>query len=91
MTDEIPAGVLQLQIESTADAVDDIATRVSQIDNAIRGNGGRGLCTKLELLESRVQSIEEFVSELKSLRRWMATGAIAMVASALWSGLSPYL
>ena len=85
---EIPPGVLQMQIESTADAVEDIALRVSQIDSAIRGNGSKGLTTKVELLESRVATIERFISEARALRMWMATGAIAMVASAIWNGLA---
>ncbi len=84
---EIPPGVLKMQIESTADAVEDIALRVSQIDRAIRGNGSKGLVTKVELLESRVQTIEDFVSEVKTLRIWMATGVATMVATAIWDGL----
>jgi gluconate kinase len=91
MADDPKAAVMQAQIEATAELVADIALHVSQIDNALRGNGRRGLFTKHEILETRVASLEEFTSEIKALRRWVFTGVVALVGSVVWSATQVYL
>ena len=85
------SAVMQAQIEATAESVADIALHVSRIDNALRGNGRKGLFTRHELLESRVQTLEEFTDELKALRRWIFTGTLALVGSVVWSAAQLYL
>ena len=82
---------MQRQVEATADHVADIAVHVSQIDSALRGNGSKGLFTKHEVLERRVQGLEEFTAEIKALRRWIFTGTLALLGSVVWSGTQTYL
>lgn len=76
---------MEAQVEATAEAVADIAMRVSRIDNALRGNGGKGLFTDHAVLTGRVKALEDFTSELKHLRRWMSLGVLALLGSVAWA------
>ena len=91
MADPQDSAVVQAQIEATAESVADIALHVSRIDNALRGNGRKGLFTRHELLERRVKTLEEFTDEIKALRRWIFTGTLALVGSVVWSAAQMYL
>ena len=77
--------VMEAQIDSLTETVADIHMRVSRIDNALRGNGRKGLFTSHALLQSRVHSLEEFVTDLKYLRRWVTVGVLALLGSVSWA------
>ena len=77
--------VMESQIDSLTETVSDIHLRVSRIDAALRGNGRKGLFTSHALLQSRVHNIEEFVSDLKYLRRWVTVGVLALLGSVSWA------
>jgi hypothetical protein len=77
--------VMEAQIDSLTETVAEIHMRVSSIDNALRGNGRQGLFTSHALLQSRVHSIEDFVSDLKYLRRWVTVGVLALLGSVSWA------
>ena len=77
--------VMEAQINSLTDTVGDIHMRVSRLDGALRGNGRKGLFTGFALLENRVHGIEEFVSDLKYLRRWVTVGVLALLGSVSWA------
>lgn len=77
--------VMEAQIEQTAEAVGDIAMRVSALDNALRGNGRKGLFTSHAVLQTRVSRLEEFIEDLKYLRRWVTVGILALLGSVSWA------
>lgn len=77
--------VMEAQVDSLTETVGDIHMRVSRIDLALRGNGRAGLFTSHALLQSRVHNIEEFVSDLKYLRRWVTVGVLALLGSVSWA------
>lgn len=79
--------VLESQIKSTAEAVDDIQMRVSSIDRALRGNGSAGLFEKAAVMEKRIEHLEEFTSEMRRLRTWITTGVVAVLGSLVWSAV----
>ena len=79
--------VMEAQIKSTADQVDDISRTVNRIDNALRGNGSTGLFTEFAVLTNRVDRIEEFTTELIRLRRVLTTGVIAFLGTLVWSAV----
>lgn len=66
------------------ECIDDINAKVERIDHAIRGNGKEGLVTTVALLDRRVSEFEEFVHEVKSLRRWVMFGMLSFMASLIW-------
>ena len=77
--------VMEAQVDSLTETVGDIHLRVSRIDAALRGNGRKGLFTSHALLQSRVHNIEEFVTDLKYLRRWVTVGVLALLGSVSWA------
>ena len=77
--------VMEAQVDSLTETVGDIHLRVSRIDEALRGNGRKGLFTSHALLQSRVYVIEEFVTDLKYLRRWVTVGVLALLGSVSWA------
>ena len=83
--DEKRRVVMEAQVEATAEAVADIAMRVSAIDNGLRGNGKSGLFTEFAVLKTRVRALEDFTSEVKHLRRWMTLGVLALLGSVSWA------
>jgi len=85
MPDDKTRLVMEAQVDSLTETVGDIHMRVPRIDNALRGNGRKGLFTSHALLQSRVHSLEEFVTDLKYLRRWVTVGVAALLGSVSWA------
>jgi len=74
----------QSDLAACKECIDDINAKVERIDHAIRGNGREGLITTVALLDRRVSEFEEFVHEVKSLRRWVMFGMLSFMASLVW-------
>ena len=77
--------VMEAQVASMSEHIADISMRVSRIDNGLRGNGRKGLFTSHALLKTRVSALEEFVTDLKYLRRWVTVGVLALLGSVSWA------
>lgn len=70
--------------------LDTVDRRVEKLDQAVRGNG-EGLVTRVAVMDKRVSSLEEFVHELQSLRRWCSLGVLAVVGTLLWNMVEWYI
>lgn len=79
------------KIDSLADAVEEIRTRVERIDDSLRGNGRRGLYTEVALIDERVRSVETFRREVEGLRRWFVIGILGLFGSIAWNIVETYI
>ena len=85
MSDAQRKVVMEAQIEATAEAVRDIALRISRIDEMLRGNGRKGLATEHAVLQERVATLEMFAKDLRYLRQWATVGILALLGSVSWA------
>jgi hypothetical protein len=79
------------KIDSLADTVEEIRSRVERIDDSLRGNGRRGLYTEVALIDERVRSVESFRREAEGLRRWFVLGILGLFGSIAWNIAETYI
>lgn len=75
---------IQQELQQCKVSLSAIEDRVQAIDNALRGNGRKGLYTEFELLKSKVEHLEEFRSDMKRTKQWAATAALSMMGQLIW-------
>tara|TARA_Y100000310_G_scaffold268644_1_gene281338 strand:- start:658 stop:924 length:267 start_codon:yes stop_codon:yes gene_type:complete len=75
---------METQIDAMQLVIEQLDLRLERVDESIRGNGTTGLTTQLAVLEKRVASCEEFILELRSLRRWLAACILTLFGSLAW-------
>jgi hypothetical protein len=79
-----PRPDIEAQIDMIQLVLDDLDTKIERMDEALRGNGSIGITTQIALLDKRIRGCEQFILEMKSLRRWLALGILALFGSLAW-------
>jgi hypothetical protein len=82
---------LATQMEMMQSTLDDLDVKVERLDEAIRGNGQTGLVTRMALVDTRLDGVEAFVGEFKSIRRGFALGVAALFGTLFWQVVEWYL
>jgi len=70
--------------------LEDVAERVEKLDGAIRGNG-KGLVTKVALLDNRLIDLELFVRDFEKIKRWMTLGVAGLFGTLMWNIFEWYI
>ena len=78
---------VEAQLALLQNAVENLEESVQAIDDSIRGNGGKGIQTRLALHSQRLDQLAAFVDEVHALKRWMIMGVLSLVGSLVWQAL----
>ena len=79
------------RLEALSAAVEEVRQAVVRLDDSLRGNGGRGLFTEVELMRTRVGTLEAAHAEAKALKRWVTLGVLSVVGTLAWNIAQAYL
>ena len=82
---------MEAQLALLGDSVEELESTVRRIDEALRGNGGPGIHTRIALQGERIKQLEGFAAEVKALKRWLMLGTFSVLGSLVWQATQIYL
>lgn len=82
---------LDIKLEQLTRTLEALDSKVTRLDEWIRGNGQIGLVAQVALLERRIEATEGFISEFHGLRKWVVTSFLGMLGTIVWQIIQSYL
>lgn len=84
-------GRVESKLDSLAtemgDCHEELTSKITRLDEVIRGNGAPGIQTRLALHEQRLDQLGAFVDEVHALKKWMTMGVLSLVGSLGWQAI----
>lgn len=79
---------LEAKIDALTLQIEGLRSKVSRLDDTIRGNGATGLLERMAVHEEKQKSVFYFIEEVKGYKRWLFASVFTLVCSMGWQAVT---